>query len=79
MVPMLAIVGAAVKPHERGTFLSLNATMQSMAMGLASVVGGLFITQTPDGLITGYGWVGLIAAGCNVLAALWVGRVVIRV
>lgn len=79
MVPMLAIVGAAVKPHERGTFLSLNATMQSMAMGLASVMGGLFITQTPDGLITGYGWVGLIAAGCNVLAALWVGRVVIRV
>ena len=78
MVPLLAIVGAAVKPQERGTFLSLNATVQSMAMGLGSMVGGLFITQTPDGFISGYGWVGLVAACFNVLAALWVGRVAIR-
>lgn len=78
MVPLLAIVGAAVKPQERGTFLSLNATVQSMAMGLASMVGGLFITQTPDGLISGYGWVGLVAASFNVMAALWVGRVTIK-
>jgi len=78
MVPLLAIVGAAVKPQERGTFLSLNATVQSMAMGLASMVGGLFITQSPEGVISGYGWVGLVAASFNVLAAFWVGRVVIR-
>lgn len=78
MVPLLAIVGAAVKPHERGTFLSLNATVQSMAMGLASMIGGLLITQAPGGPISGYGWVGAIAAGFNVLAALWVGRVLVR-
>lgn len=78
MVPLLAIVGAAVKPHERGTFLSLNGTVQSIAMGLASMVGGVFITQTPDGLISGYGWVGLVAASFNVLAALWVSKVAIR-
>jgi len=78
MVPLLAIVGAAVKPQERGTFLSLNATVQSMAMGLASMVGGLFIIQAPDGMISGYGWVGLIAASFNVMAALWVGRVKIQ-
>lgn len=78
MVPLLAIVGAAVKPHERGTFLSLNTSVQSMAMGLASMVGGLFITQTPDGLISGYVWVGLIAASFNIMAALWVSQVKIR-
>ncbi|MFW9611911.1 MAG: MFS transporter [Fluviibacter sp.] len=78
MVPLLAIVGSAVTPQARGTFMSLNATVQSMAMGVASMLGGLFITQAPDGLITGYGWVGLVAAGFNVLAALWVGRVAIR-
>ena len=78
MVPLLAIVGAAVKPQQRGAFLSLNATVQSLAMGLASMVGGVFITQTPDGVISGYGWVGLVAASFNVMAAFWVGRVVIR-
>lgn len=78
MVPMLAILGSAVKPQERGTFLSLNATVQSMAMGLGSMVGGLFISQAPSGEISGYGWVGLVAASFNVLAALWVGRVKIR-
>ena len=79
MVPLLAIVGSAVTPQARGTFMSLNATVQSMAMGLASMLGGLFITQAPDGLISGYGWVGLVAAGFNILAALWVGRVMIRI
>ena len=78
MVPMMAIVSAAVKPQERGAFLSLNATVQSMAMGLASMLGALFISQAPDGLISGYGWVGLVAASFNVLAAIWAGRVVIR-
>ena len=78
MVPLLAIVGAAVKPQQRGAFLSLNATVQSLAMGLASMVGGVFITQSPDGIISGYGWVGLVAAIFNVMAALWVGRVAIR-
>ncbi|MGV1016646.1 MAG: MFS transporter [Fluviibacter phosphoraccumulans] len=78
MVPLLAIVGAAVKPQQRGAFLSLNATVQSLAMGLASMVGGVFITQTSDGVISGYGWVGLVAASFNVLAALWVSRVAIR-
>ncbi|MBU3657307.1 MAG: MFS transporter [Rhodocyclaceae bacterium] len=78
MVPLLAIVGAAVKPQARGTFLSLNATVQSMAMGLASMVGGVFITQSPDGFISGYGWVGLVAASFNVMAAVWVGRVTIH-
>ena len=78
MVPMMAIVSAAVKPQMRGAFLSLNATVLSMAMGLASMIGGLFITQTPDGLISGYGWVGLVAVTFNVLAALWVGRITIR-
>lgn len=78
MVPLLSIVGAAVKPQQRGAFLSLNATVQSMAMGLASMLGGLFITEAPDGLISGYGWVGLVAASFNVMAALWVGRVTIR-
>jgi predicted MFS family arabinose efflux permease len=75
MVPLLAIVGAAVKPQERGTFLSLNATVQSMAMGLASMVGGLFITQAPGGMISGYVWVGFVAVSFNVMAALWVGRI----
>lgn len=78
MVPLLAIVGAAVTPQARGTFMSLNATVQSMAMGVASMLGGLFITQAPDGVISGYGWVGLVAACFNIMAALWVGRVSIR-
>ena len=78
MVPLLAIVGAAVTPQARGTFMSLNATVQSMAMGVASMLGGLFITQAPDGVISGYGWVGLVAACFNLMAALWVGRVAIR-
>lgn len=74
MVPGMALVTSAVEPRRRGAFMSLNNAMQSGAMGLASLVGGLLIWRDGQGLVQGYARGGWIALGCT-LAVVWlVGR-----
>ena len=77
MIPAMTIVTSAAEPRLRGTFMSLNGTVQSIAMGLATVLAGYIVTQ--DGpRIEGYPVVGYVAVAANVLAMLYVSRIVIR-
>jgi len=78
MIPAMAIVTSAAQPKLRGTFMSLNATMQSLAMGLATTLAGYIITQNSAGQIVGYATVGYIAMTANVLAIMFVARIVMH-
>jgi predicted MFS family arabinose efflux permease len=69
-VPGMALISGAARPELRGSFLSLNGSVQSAAMGLAALVGGLLISRDPQGLVQGYGTAGWVALGCTA-AALW--------
>jgi predicted MFS family arabinose efflux permease len=74
-VPALALITAAAAPALRGTFMSLNGAVQSAAMGIASLAGGLLISRDANGLVQGYERCGWIAAALTLLALWWVGRV----
>ncbi|WP_370262164.1 MFS transporter [Limnobacter sp.] len=75
MIPGMALVSAAANPAYRGTFMTLNSSMQSAAMGLAALVGGLVISRNPQGMIQ-YFWVcSLIAIGFNLLALALARRI----
>jgi predicted MFS family arabinose efflux permease len=74
-VPALALITAAAAPALRGTFMSLNGAVQSAAMGIASLAGGLLISRDANGLVQGYERCGWIAAALTLLALRWVGRV----
>ena len=78
MIPAMAIVTSAAQPKLRGTFMSLNATMQSFAMGLATSLAGFIITQNSGGQIVGYDKVGYVAMTANVLAIIFVSRIVMH-
>ena len=78
MIPAMAIITSAAQPTLRGTFMSLNATVQSFAMGLATTLAGFIITQNNAGQIVDYGLVGYIAIAGNVLAILFVARIVMH-
>ena len=78
MIPALAIITSAAQPKLRGTFMSLNATVQAFAMGLATTLAGYIITQNDAGQIVGYGLVGYVAIAGNVLAILFVSRIVMH-
>jgi len=58
--------------------MSLNATMQAFAMGLATTLAGFIITQNSAGQIVGYERVGYIAMTANVLAILFAARIVMH-
>lgn len=78
LIPATAIIISAAQPQLRGTFMSLNATMQSFAKGLATTLSGFIITQNGAGQIVGYTTVGYIAMAANVLAILFVSRIVMH-
>ncbi|BET26800.1 putative MFS family arabinose efflux permease [Limnobacter thiooxidans] len=70
MIPGMAMVSAAGNPKNRGTFMTLNSSMQSAAMGLAALIGGHLITRTPEGLIENYWLCSVIAIVFNIVALL---------
>ena len=72
MIPGMAILTAAANPALRGTFMTLNAAVQSAAMGLASLAGGMLIQRDAQGLVQNY-W---MAAVVGIVASLLAWRVV---
>jgi predicted MFS family arabinose efflux permease len=78
MIPAMTIITSAAQPKLRGTFMSLNATMQSLAMGLATTLGGFIITQDSAGKIIHYQWVGYVAVTANLLAIWFVSHIVMH-
>ncbi|MBI3222236.1 MAG: MFS transporter [Nitrosomonadales bacterium] len=78
MIPAMAIITSAAQPKLRGTFMSLHATTQAFAMGLASTLAGFIITQDSTGYIIGYDKVGYVAITGNVLAIWFVSRIVMH-
>ncbi len=77
-IPAMAIITSAAQPKLRGTFMSLNATVQSLAMGLAATLSGYIITQDASGHVVGYGNVGYVAVAANLLAMWFVSRIVMH-
>jgi predicted MFS family arabinose efflux permease len=77
-IPAMAIINSAAQPKLRGTFMSLNSTVQSLAMGLAATLGGFIVTQQSNGQIAGYQIVGYIAIVANLIAVWFVARIVMH-
>ena len=78
MIPAMAIITSAAQPRLRGTFMSLNATTQALAMGLASTLAGFIISQDNAGHIVGYAWVGYVAVAANLLAVWFAAYIVMH-
>lgn len=74
-VPAMAMITSTALPRYRGRFMSVNASVQQMSCGLASVVAGLVVDAGPDQHITGYATAGLIAAGCTLISMVLAARI----
>ena len=70
MIPGMAILTSAANPQLRGTFMTLNAAVQSAAMGLAAFVGGLIIRRDAQGMVEHY-WMAAVLGSCASLLAFW--------
>ena len=74
MIPGMALATSAANPKLRGTFMALNSSVQSAAVGLATFVGGLVISRDAQGLVQNF-WVNALIGGvATLLSVLLVGR-----
>jgi predicted MFS family arabinose efflux permease len=67
-VPAMALMNGSAAPRLRGSFLSVSSSLQSMAMGLATIIGSAFLSRSPEGEMVGYGNVGWFAGAATLLA-----------
>ena len=76
MVPSTAIVTSVIKPRNRGSFMSLNSSVQNMTAGVASIVAGILVT-VPEGGHHVYGFwkVGIIGAVFTLIAMWLMSRI----
>ncbi|MBI5275008.1 MAG: MFS transporter [Burkholderiales bacterium] len=70
MIPGMSIITSSAEPRLRGTFMTLNTSVQSAAIGLASVAGGLLIHRDAQGHVMGY-WHAALVGVALTLAAVW--------
>jgi predicted MFS family arabinose efflux permease len=73
-VPAMALVTSSALPRYRGSFMSVNASLQQTAIGLAAVVAGAVVGKAESGEITGYTTAGIIAAASTGISMLLIGR-----
>lgn len=61
MVPAFAMVTSTVEPRIRGSFMSINSSIQQIASGAASFISGIILTQESDGYLNNFEYVGMLA------------------
>jgi predicted MFS family arabinose efflux permease len=75
MIPAMALGSAVPEPAQRGTYMSISASLQQLSGGVASFVAGLIVVQAPDGRLLHYQTLGMVVGGTMLLSALLMARV----
>ena len=68
MIPSQVLMSAIPRPPERGSFNALNASMQQISGGVASLVAGMVVTQGPDGALQHFDQLGYIIVATTLLS-----------
>jgi predicted MFS family arabinose efflux permease len=72
MVPVQAMLLGVPRPRNRGAFMSVNTSVQHAATGLAPLIAGVLVHETPDGRLEGFplvGWVAAVTAALSLVLA----------
>jgi predicted MFS family arabinose efflux permease len=70
MIPSQTLMSAIPEPAKRGSFNAINASMQQMAGGMASVVAGMVVVQAADGSLEHFDRLGYVIVATTLLS-LW--------
>ncbi len=70
IVPASALMTAIPDTHDRGAFMSINASIPQFAGGAASAAAGLIVVQMPDGKILHYDTLGYVVIAAMIITAV---------
>jgi predicted MFS family arabinose efflux permease len=62
-----ALLSAVPAPNDRGAFMSINASVQQIAGGIATFVAGLIVIETPSGYLERYDMLGYTVSAAMIL------------
>jgi predicted MFS family arabinose efflux permease len=68
MVPAMAMILGSIEPGRRGSFMSVNSSVQHISAAIGAYVGGEIISVAADGSLVRYARVGWLAAATSVVA-----------
>ncbi|MBB6612486.1 MFS transporter [Pontibacter sp. Tf4] len=72
-VPAMALITSSVEPKLRGSFMSINSSVQQLSAGVAAFLSGLIVQETASGKLLNFNWDGILACVITLLA-VWVVR-----
>lgn len=76
MVPATALTSAIPEMYDRGAFMSINASLQQIAGGIAAAFAGMIVVQKGNfSPLEHYNTLGYIIVGITILAAIMLYRV----
>jgi MFS transporter, DHA1 family, inner membrane transport protein len=75
MIPTQALVSGVVTPQQRGSFMSINSSVQQLASGLSANVAGWLVAEGLGGRIEHYDQVGYFSIALMLCAVYLAGRV----
>lgn len=70
MLTAMALITASIEPRRRGSFMSVNSSVQHVASGLGTTCAGLIVDGGAGEPLRHFGTVGILAAAVT-LASLW--------
>ncbi len=68
MIPATTMITATVSPQNRGSFMSINSSVQHISAGVGSFIGGSIVTEGIDGKLQNFPVVGYIAIVTSLIA-----------
>jgi predicted MFS family arabinose efflux permease len=75
IVTAQAMISEVVSPEQRGSFMSINGSVQQLGSGLAALFAGSIVVTEKSGKILYYNWVGYLSILVLVLSLVF-GRVI---
>jgi predicted MFS family arabinose efflux permease len=72
-----AMISEMVKADQRGSFMSVNGSVQQLGSGIAALSSGAIVITEKSGKISYYNWVGYLSIAV-LLSSLLLGRFIFR-
>lgn len=72
-----AMISEVVKAEQRGSFMSVNGSVQQLGSGIAALAAGTIVVTEKSGKITNYNWVGYLSI-LVLLSSLYIGRLIFK-
>lgn len=69
-VPATTMITSTVTPQSRGSFMSINSSVQQITAGIAASIAGVIVTKDASGELVNYQYVGYLAIVVSLLGII---------